>query len=258
MVFFDLEATGTDPSNDRVTEVALVKQGPDPGDVAQWRTLINPGRPIPSEVAELTGITDERVAPFPPFERIAEELAFLLAGKTLVGFGCLRFDVPLLDAEFERAGVAFDWDAVQVLDLHALDAVAEPRTLSAVYGRLFRKELVGAHGAMADASACREIFGEMVHRYPALRGMPVEDLALLSNHGRRRADPAGKLYRDDAGRLCYAFGKHRGAAVAEEPGFGRWMLRQDFPPSTCRVLLAEFARLDAEYAARCIDNRDAF
>lgn len=247
MIFFDLEATGPSPDTDRITQVAVRREGDTSADWHEWEALVNPGQPIPPAVAELTGITDERVATCQPFAAVAQELADLLAGQTLVGFNCLRFDVPLLAAEFDRAGVAFDWGAVTVLDLFVLDGVANPRTLSAVYARLFRKPLDGAHGAMADAVATRDVFREIVHRYPALRGKTAEELALLSNHGRRRADPAGKLGYDDAGRLVYAFGAHRGKPVAEEPGYARWMLSKDFPPATCHLLAKELARLEDEW-----------
>jgi DNA polymerase III subunit epsilon len=240
MVFFDLEATGPNPQEDRITQVALVRDG----GLGSYLQTVNPGLPIPSAVAALTGITDEMVANCPSFVEAAPVVAEALAGaEVLVGFGCLRFDVPLLDAEFGRAGVAFDWSRVAVIDLHALDAVAEPRTLSAVYARLFRHPLLGAHGALADAEACRDIYPELLLRYPALRGKSLDELALLSNHGRRRADPAGKLCYDANGRLCYAFGQHKGTAVADYPGYAQWMLSKDFPASTCRMLERELDRL---------------
>ena len=243
MIFFDLESTGTNPQTDRITSIAIVRESE--GHLPElWEMLVNPGRPIPAEVQEITKITDEMVASAPPFASIAREVARrLVAEPYAVAFGCGKLDLPILAEEFERAGVKFPWDGFKVIDVYGLESTAQPRTLSAVYGKLFHRQLEGAHGALVDAVATRDVFREMVHRYPELRGKSLDELVLLSNFGKLRADPAGKLNYDDQGRLCYAFGKYRGVPVADEIGFARWILEKDFPNSTKLILEAELNRL---------------
>lgn len=91
MRFFDVETTGTDPQHDRVTQVAVVDER---GGV--WQTLVNPGRPIPPHVQELTGITDAAVADAQPFAAVAAELSARLEAEAEPAdlFDALDDDTP--------------------------------------------------------------------------------------------------------------------------------------------------------------------
>lgn len=74
----DLESTGGNLYEDRVTEVALVKFGQGRAERYEW--LVNPQKPIPKFVAELTGISDGMVADAPVFAEIAERVVFGIEG----------------------------------------------------------------------------------------------------------------------------------------------------------------------------------
>lgn len=74
----DLESTGGNLYEDRVTEVALVKFGQGRAERYEW--LVNPQKPIPKFVAELTGISDGMVADAPVFAEIAGGLFSVLKG----------------------------------------------------------------------------------------------------------------------------------------------------------------------------------
>ena len=54
------------------------------------------------------GITDEDVADKPSFRQYAKNLIAFLEGADLGGFGAIRFDLPMLAAEFRRVGLEFD------------------------------------------------------------------------------------------------------------------------------------------------------
>ncbi len=59
-IFLDTETTGTRVGFDRCCQVAIVRfENGEPVD--QSSALINPGIPIPPEVTEIHGITDEMV-----------------------------------------------------------------------------------------------------------------------------------------------------------------------------------------------------
>jgi len=58
LVSLDIETTGLDGERDAILEIGIVKfKGEDVLD--EWSSLINPRRPIPPKIVELTGITDE-------------------------------------------------------------------------------------------------------------------------------------------------------------------------------------------------------
>lgn len=237
--FFDCETTGPDPSADRLTQIAIVS-----ADLSQrFETLVNPGRPIPPAIQELTKITDQMVVLAPPFETIAQDVADRLAGRILVGFGCHKFDVPLLDAEFERVGVAFDWSTVSVIDAGELFKIHEPRNLDAALRHYCGRPLVDAHSAMADAQATRDVFLSMVGRYPTTCNLSGFELEILSRHGKAMADPAGKLSVID-GRLCFNTHRNRGVAVLDDVSYAEWILRSDFPRSTKLLIRKELKAVE--------------
>ena len=63
--------------------------------------------PIPAEATSVHGITDADVAVEPAFHRYAKSVCDFLEGCDIGGFNVIKFDLPCLEAEFARAGVAF-------------------------------------------------------------------------------------------------------------------------------------------------------
>jgi DNA polymerase III subunit epsilon len=100
-VVVDVETTGTSArTGHRVTEIAAVRVR---GGLVEeeFSTLVNPGRPIPSAITSLTGITNEMVAGAPPFEQVAAELCDFLADGVFVAHNA-SFDWGFVAAEVER------------------------------------------------------------------------------------------------------------------------------------------------------------
>lgn len=97
----DVETTGTGArGGDRVTEIAAVLVHE--GRVTElFSSLVNPGRPIPWFITDLTGISDAMVRGAPRFEAIAGEFASHLAGRVFVAHNA-QFDWGFLSAEFAR------------------------------------------------------------------------------------------------------------------------------------------------------------
>lgn len=133
LVFLDLETTGASPSFDRITEIGLVEV--DRGEyVGEWSTLVNPGRGIPTNIQQLTGITDAMVRNAPPFSEVAEALHRRLEGKILVAHNA-RFDHGFLSSEFRRTGMRYQPQILCTVKLsrklfpqhprHNLDSVIE-------------------------------------------------------------------------------------------------------------------------------------
>ncbi|MBD5215429.1 MAG: 3'-5' exonuclease [Bacteroidales bacterium] len=233
LVFFDLETTGTSISHDRIVEISIVKLMPD-GRVLEKTRRINPEMPIPAEATAVHHITDEDVKNEPTFRQIANSLAQLIAGCDIAGFNSNRFDVPLLDAEFERVGVDLDLTKARFIDVQTIYHKKEPRTLSAAYKYYCGEELEGAHGANADTVATMKVLMAQLERYDDL---PTEVGALsefASNN--RNVDIIGRLIYDDQDREIINFGKYKGQVAAEvlkkDPGYYSWIMAGDFPRTT--------------------------
>lgn len=233
IVFFDLETTGTNITHDRIVEISLIKVMPDGSEIEKTRR-INPEIPIPAEATAIHHITDADVAGEPTFRQIAASLAQLLTGCDIAGFNSNRFDIPLLDQEFQRAGVAFDISNARFIDVQTIYHKKEPRTLVAAYRFYCDKDLTEAHSANADTRATLEVFKAQLDKYTDL---PDEVTALsefASNN--RNVDLMGRLIYDEQHREVINFGKYKGKlaeeVLAADPGYYSWILQGDFSQNT--------------------------
>jgi DNA polymerase-3 subunit epsilon len=109
LAFIDLETTGANPVRDRITEIGIVEV--DGERVSTWSTLINPQRPIPQFIQQLTGIDDAMVADAPSFAQVADELAERLHGRLFIAHNA-RFDYGFVRHEFQRLGQRFRADVL--------------------------------------------------------------------------------------------------------------------------------------------------
>lgn len=230
LVVFDLETTGVNPRFDRIVEFAALKRHPD-GQEETLRLLVNPGRPIPAEATAIHGISDADVRQAPHFADIARGVFDFLSGCDLAGFGIVRFDVPLLTHEFERAGLEFSTAGIRIVDALTIFHRREPRNLTAALRFYCGRELEDAHSAAADARAALDVLECQVEKYEDLPA-DMEGLHRFCNPvDEDSVDPEGKLrWRD--GEVIIAFGQKNGMTLrhmaAAEPGYLKWMLNKDF------------------------------
>jgi DNA polymerase-3 subunit epsilon/ATP-dependent DNA helicase DinG len=94
IVALDLETTGLDPDRDDIIEIGAVKfQGARVE--AEYQQLINPGRPIPSFITQLTGINDDMLTQAPRFNSVANELVEFVGDHPVLGQN-IAFDLSFL------------------------------------------------------------------------------------------------------------------------------------------------------------------
>lgn len=265
LVVFDLETTGLDLVNDRIIQISFIKVLPD-GKEERENIFINPEKPIPTEVTQLTGISDKDVTDAPTFRQKAKELADRFAGCDFAGFNSNRFDVPMLAEEFLRAGVDFDFSKSRLIDAQNIYHKMERRNLAAAYkfycGRKMEEDFE-AHKADQDTEATwRVLQGELDMYSPdrqeeadRVLANDMDELAEFSRMNnfvdfagrmvwKEMTDKDGNTLLDAAGRPrrheVFNFGKYRGWDVAEvlhrDPGYYSWMLAGDFTYNTKQVL----------------------
>lgn len=154
----DTETTGTGFAHGhRLTEVAAVRIR-NGKIVDEFSTLLNPGRPIPPFITQLTGINDRMVAKAPAFEKIAPELLDFIGDSVLVAHNA-PFDRAFLDGEFAYAfnrrlltpfvcTVQLSRRLVPGLESYRLDSVTEH----------FGVAIENRHRALGDAEATARVF----------------------------------------------------------------------------------------------------
>lgn len=233
IIFFDLETTGTNITKDRIVEISMIKIMPN-GTENERTIRLNPEMPIPAEATAVHGITDEDVANCRTFKMIAADLAKSFQGCDIAGFNSNRFDIPMLDQEFQRAGVKFDFSKPRFIDVQTIFHKKEQRTLVAAYKFYCGKDLNDAHSASADTRATYEVLKAQLDMYDDLPN----DMEALSEYSSqsRNVDLAGRVIYNEQKQEVINFGKYKGQLVTDvlrqDPGYYSWILQGDFPQNT--------------------------
>ncbi|MEE8370138.1 MAG: 3'-5' exonuclease, partial [Dehalococcoidia bacterium] len=152
-IALDLETTGLDSRTDTIIEVGAVRFDAD-GVRDRFSELVNPQRPIPPRIQELTGIGDEEVRQAPPLEALTPKLEAFLEDAVLVGHNVAGFDIRFLDA----AGIRHGDSIYDTFDLAILLLPGLSEYNLAALARHFQIEFPVQHRALADAEATRELF----------------------------------------------------------------------------------------------------
>jgi len=190
--------------------------------------LIDPESPIPLGATAVHGITDDDIEGRPRFRSFAGALAGYFHGCDLAGFGVERFAVPLLRAEFARAGIERQFEDAAVIDVMSLFHKLEPRDFAAAYERF-----VG--GTPPDdldgAEASLRVLEGQLNQYQDLSD-DVEGLAgFIHPHDPDAIDSDSRLVWAPDGNALINFGRHRGerlSRVAEEaPDYLEWIASND-------------------------------
>lgn len=233
IIFFDLETTGLNLTHDRVVEISLIKVMPSGEEIRRTRRF-NPEMPIPLESTAVHHITDEDVKDEPTFRQLAKSLAQIFIGSDIAGFNSNRFDIPMLDQEFQRANVDIDLSKARFVDVQTIFHKKEPRNLVAAYKFYCGKDLEGAHSANCDTEATYEVLMAQLDRYDDLPN-DIEKLSDFSSQN-RNVDYMGRLIYDDNKREVVNFGKYKGRLAEEvlrnDPSYYDWIMKGDFTKNT--------------------------
>ena len=155
LIVFDLETTGVSVTKDRIVEISVVKVFPD--GIKQITTRrVNPQMPIPAGASEIHGIYDKDVENEPTFDLIADNLLKYFADSDLAGYNLIKFDIPLLIAEFKRCNLTFSTKDCHVIDAFNIFCKKFPRNLASAYDFFCGKTIENAHSAEADTLATLE------------------------------------------------------------------------------------------------------
>ena len=265
LIVFDLETTGLDFIRDRIIQISYIKVSPD-GTEERENIFVNPEKPIPHEVVELTGITDDDVKDAPTFKTLAPQLCEKFKGCDFAGYNSNHFDIPMLAEEFLRAGIDFDFSKVRLIDAQTIFHKMERRNLAAAYkfycGRKMEDDFT-AHRADEDTEATyRVLMGELDKYAPGVQEEPdrvlENDMDYLAEFSKQNdnVDFAGRIVwkpvigadgkpvLDADGNEqkveVFNFGKYKGRPVADvlrtDIGYYSWMMGGDFTFNTKQVL----------------------
>jgi DNA polymerase III subunit epsilon len=162
----DIETTGWTPEDSGITEIGAVRVRR--GEiVAEFTSLVNPGAPVPEAITELTGISDQLLAPAPPVAAVLPGLLTFADGCVLTAHNA-QFDVGFLRAACAVSGLS--WPGYPVIDTLRLarQVMVSPdevpdcklRTLADFFGTPAQP----SHRALADARATAWVLRQLLRR----------------------------------------------------------------------------------------------
>jgi DNA polymerase-3 subunit epsilon/ATP-dependent DNA helicase DinG len=171
IVSLDIETTGLDPVKDTIIEIGAVRFNGNRVE-AEYSQLINPGRPIPPMITQLTGISDEMVRREPPIKAIIQDFESFVGDCPVLGHN-IRFDLGFL----RRQTHAFEYN--DIIDTYELAAVFLPTASRYNLGalqQLLSIPFPATHRALDDSRATRGVYEKLIRKAAEL---PIDLLAEL-------------------------------------------------------------------------------
>ena len=246
-VALDLETTGLDADRDAIIEVGAVKFQDDEV-LDTFSTFVSPGRPIPPQITELTGIRDDDVAGAPGLHDVLSRLARFVGQWPIVGHS-VGFDLGFL----RRHSRLFENELLDTFELAGVLIPRAERYSLKTLAKMLEIELKQAHRALDDAQAARCLFRTLLRRAAGLSPRVLKEIV---GHGERARWPATGFFRaalEEAARQPPdQRARPRPGDVVEGPLFATAERARPLQPA------AERAVLDVKQLAALLEENGAF
>jgi len=187
-VVFDLETTGISVNSNEIIEIGAVKVK-NQVITDKFSTFVNPGRPIPYNIQELTSINDQMVADAPSIDKALPDFLAFCKDAVLVAHNA-SFDTGFIFQKAKDRGIHTDFTVIDTVSMsrallpelkkYKLDTVAKALGVS----------LENHHRAVDDAGATAEIFVKLLNR---LCDKGITTLAGLNEFGKPDEETIRKL-----------------------------------------------------------------
>lgn len=175
-VVFDIETTGLSNKKNNITEIGAVKV--ENGIITdKWSTFVNPREPIPPNIVDLTGITDDMVKDAPKIEEVLGGFFDFCKGRVLVAHNA-AFDTGFIKEAAKKHGFEYNFCVLDTLMLARCMYPDLPNFRLDTLARHLHVILDNHHRAVDDAKATADAFVKMIAE---LRGQGKYSLAELNN-----------------------------------------------------------------------------
>lgn len=170
----DLETTGFSPVTEKITEIGIMKVK-DGKVIDSFSTFVNPQKPIPPRVVEVTNITDDMVRNAETIDKVFPKMLEFIEGSVLVAHNA-EFDIGFLKHNAKALGYDFDFSYIDTLPL-AQDIFYEYKSfkLGRIAKNLGIKVLV-AHRALDDVDTTVKVFNIMIDKLKEKGAETIDDI----------------------------------------------------------------------------------
>ncbi len=174
IVALDIETTGLDSQTDAIIEIGAVRFKGNRVD-AEFSQLINPGRPVPPFITQLTGISDQMIRTAPPLREVLPALTDFAGDYPILGHN-VRFDLGFL----RRNKVLKVNEGIDTYELAAVLLPTANRYNLGSLGQVLGVPLPATHRALDDARVTRGVY---LRLYEIAKELPIQTLAEIVHLG---------------------------------------------------------------------------
>ncbi len=175
----DLETTGFSPVTEKITEIGIMKLE-DGKVIDKFSCFVNPEKPIPSKVVEVTQITDDMVKDAETIEKVFPKMLDFIKGSVLVAHNA-GFDIGFLKHNARVLGYDFDFTYVDTLSL-AKELFPDFKTYK--LGRIAKNlgiKVEVAHRALDDVDTTVKVFHIMVEKLKERGAKTLEEIDIYGS-----------------------------------------------------------------------------
>lgn len=187
----DLETTGFSPKTEKITEIGIMKYK-DGEVIDEFSCFVNPEKPIPQRVVEVTNITDDMVKDAETIDKVFPKMLDFIKGTVLVAHNA-KFDIGFLKHNAKELGYDFDFTYLDTLTL-AKDVFPNMKKykLGKIASELGIKVEV-AHRALDDVDTTVKVFRIMLDKIKEKGITKVENIDDYAQNSETKKEAYKKL-----------------------------------------------------------------
>lgn len=187
----DLETTGFSPKTEKITEIGIMKL--QNGKVIdEFSCFVNPEKPIPARVVEVTNITDDMVKDAETIDQVFPKMLEFIKDSVLVAHNA-DFDINFLKQNALNLGYEFDYTYIDTLSL-AKELFPDYKTYK--LGRIAKNlgiTVEVAHRALDDVGTTVKVFNVMLDKLKERGAITLDDIDIYASDEEAKKQEFKKL-----------------------------------------------------------------
>ena len=157
----DLETTGLSFRTEKITEIGIMKLNEKGEVIGEFETFVNPEKPIPQRVVEVTHITDDMVKDAETIDKVFPKMLEFIGDSVVVTHNT-DFDIGFLKYNAKQLGYTFENTYLDTLRL-AKDLFPDYKKYKlGVIAENLGIEVLVAHRALDDVDTTVKVFRKML------------------------------------------------------------------------------------------------
>ena len=187
----DLETTGFSAKTEKITEIGVMKVK-NKEIIDKFSCFVNPERPIPPRVVQVTNITDDMVKDAETIDKVFPKLLEFLGDSVLVAHNA-EFDMGFLKQNAKVLGYDFNYTYIDTLKL-ARDLFPDFKKYN--LGKIAEKlkiKVEVAHRALDDVDTTVKVFNIMLDMLKEREAKTIKDIDEVSSDSSSKKEEYKKL-----------------------------------------------------------------